>query len=358
MRAVFPLALSSIALMWFQHWLQATGRLPVLYYMKNDELSHALTHLRTAFAVVGNVQIVVLYLGLFLLPLTAVFTKHLWMVCPADTRRNLLFSGALVGTLLLLNGRLHGIHFLLLPQIGNTLTPFGLGNPTLRDAVLLRLNYPPLPAGFWASVTAIAIFGAVLLLASMIAATEKLAIGFKPGRLAGQPAACVLLLLAVAIHLAPFILTSFFDRYLIPFIPLLAAGLAGLLQPQWQPAFSRPVRILVVSLVLAYGAFSVMGARDYLTWNRSRWEALDFLLQERHVPPSEIDGGFEFNGFYGYDAHYQPDASKSWWWVRNATYQIGFGPVPGYRIIRQYDYIQWLPPRAGRIVVLQKETTN
>jgi hypothetical protein len=82
------------------------------------------------------------------------------------------------------------------------------------------------------------------------------------------------------------------------------------------------------------------------------------------VSPKEIDGGFEFNGLYLFDPHFDttkafvenirtPD-SHSWWWVRNDTYLVSFGPVPGYSLVREYDFPNWLPPRQGRIVLQRR----
>lgn len=41
------------------------------------------------------------------------------------------------------------------------------------------------------------------------------------------------------------------------------------------------------------------------------------------VKLTEIDGGFEFNGWYLYDAAYKSTPPKSWWWVHQDTYMVG-----------------------------------
>jgi hypothetical protein len=41
--------------------------------------------------------------------------------------------------------------------------------------------------------------------------------------------------------------------------------------------------------------------------------------------------------------------------VAEDTYQLGFGAVPGYTILRRYPYQRWLPPRSEAILVLKKD---
>ena len=108
-----------------------------------------------------------------------------------------------------------------------------------------------------------------------------------------------------------------------------------------------------MALVAASVIFATGTTRDYLTWNRVRWEALNRLLQDG-VNVSDIDGGFEFNGLHLYDPNYRDSPGKSWWWVRGDTYQIGFGRIPGYEVLTEYQYSNWIPPRTGTLVVLRK----
>ena len=58
---------------------------------------------------------------------------------------------------------------------------------------------------------------------------------------------------------------------------------------------------MCLGLVASYGLFSVASTDDYFAWNRARWQALTYLLDEVRVSPMEVCGGFEFNGWYNYD---------------------------------------------------------
>jgi hypothetical protein len=118
----------------------------------------------------------------------------------------------------------------------------------------------------------------------------------------------------------------------------------------------RAPRFAAFALLIAYGLLAVVGTRDYLEWNRVRWVALEQLMRDDGVQPQDIDGGFEFNALYLYEPPFDSTAvsEKSWWFVKRDTYQVGFGPVPGYSIVRRYTYQQWLPWRIQPVVVLRE----
>jgi len=102
--------------------------------------------------------------------------------------------------------------------------------------------------------------------------------------------------------------------------------------------------------------FSVATVRDYHAWNRARWEALHFAVDDLHLPSRQIDGGFEFGGWALYDPHYKVQPNKSWWWVTDDEYMVTFGEVSGYHTIRTFPFLRWLPPGEGRIHLLQRDT--
>ena len=107
-------------------------------------------------------------------------------------------------------------------------------------------------------------------------------------------------------------------------------------------------------LVVFYSVFSVFSTRDYLEWNRVRWIALNDLLTVDKVRPNQIDGGYEFNGLFTYDAKYSPDDNKSWWWVVDDDYVIASGSLEGYKVFKQYSFKRWLVPGDSKIFVLVK----
>jgi hypothetical protein len=146
-----------------------------------------------------------------------------------------------------------------------------------------------------------------------------------------------------------------YDRYLIPLFPLCMA----LISLQGTLAEVQLGRIgLELVGIFIIGVLSVCAAHDYLSWNRTRWEALRYLMHEKHVPPAMIDGGFEFNGWYLYREDYQKskeDSAKSWYWVEGDTYAVALGKAPGYRVVRQYYYNRWLSLDRGSVYILEKQ---
>ena len=107
-------------------------------------------------------------------------------------------------------------------------------------------------------------------------------------------------------------------------------------------------------LLLLLAVFSTSATHDYLSWNRARWDALDFLVHEQGVSPHRIDGGFEFNGW-----HFDPGSEtrpKRRWWVHDDTYMVAFGPVRGYESIKRFVYDRWLSMDEGSILILKRSS--
>ena len=111
-------------------------------------------------------------------------------------------------------------------------------------------------------------------------------------------------------------------------------------------------------LIALVAGFAILGTRDYLTWNRVRWEALTELQQTAGVSAHDIDGGFEYNGWFLYDPGYQETSNKNMWWVDNDKYMVSFSKIPGFEVIKNYEYFNWMPPRVRSLVLLERDTEN
>jgi hypothetical protein len=179
--------------------------------------------------------------------------------------------------------------------------------------------------------------------------------GLRPGKLGGEESAGIFLLLTAVIYLLP-LLSDLLDRYLMPVVPLLAAGILSLSPPV--PREGRRHGLLPAAVLIAgFLVFSVCGTRDYLAWNRVRWQALDELTNGEHVRPSHIDGGFEFNGYHYYSTEYQAKPEE----VECDTYQLTFYRIRGWTVAKEYHFSHWMPPYTGSIYVLKdasKAETN
>jgi hypothetical protein len=359
-RAAGPAILCVVTLAVFQHWLAVTGRMPSLYNAKNDILVNIVSdpH-KLGLALAGKFLKCLLYLGLFLSPtLMLVFSNFRVF----QSRKKMVLFGASIMVLAGLTV-LHGLtgKGFLMPLsgniTGNIMVKAGIGPLTLRDVLgceFLPDWLPVLPGCFWLAVTCISLLGAGLFITQLGSIAASLAPRLRPAKLDEGEAAGVFLLLIAAIYLLPFI-GGMFDRYLLPVIPLFAAGITSLSPPA--PAAKSRLWLPGVALLLAgFFLFSICGTRDYLAWNRTRWQALDDLMKKRTAKPSEIDGGFEFDGYYFFLAHprYQAPPGKDAWWIEGDTYQITFHRIPGCIVLGEYHYTHWMPPYIGSIFVLKK----
>jgi len=242
----------------------------------------------------------------------------------------------------------------LMPMTRNILFNIGLGPPTLKDVYLLNLPHlPAAPKIVWLAVTAASVFGAVLLFQNLFSGIRLF---FSCSQRAESLAGKWLLLSAISVSALYFITIGtmvVFDRYLIFLMPLLMLVILSARHPIQLPLGRLPALIALPTLVI-YTIFTLGATHDYLSWNRTRWKALRYLTEEARVSYKKIDGGFEFNGWYGYDSKYQGSKNKSWWWVYDDDYIISFGPLMNYDEIMRYPYKRWIPAGQGYIFVLKK----
>ena len=97
--------------------------------------------------------------------------------------------------------------------------------------------------------------------------------------------------------------------------------------------------------------FSIAATRDYLSWNRARQSAFEYLTSQG-VGIKNIDAGYEYNGFYNYQPDREEVEGRSFWWVNDDTWMVSFGPVPGYETVKSYPYQRWLFFKKDEILVL------
>lgn len=289
---------------------------------------------------------IAIYLGLFALPYEA------FVLAGAARRQAVarlamaLAAGALVAAGLAALG-------VRLPLAGNVLYDTGLGPVRLYDHITRGLPHGfAAPAGVWTLATGLGVAGAVLGGIRWRAAWRQPAgtrdTARATRRLAGWSAAG---------WLAPMLAAGYFDRYLLVLLPLWLLGAPAAAEPVSPRA--QPLPAVATLLAALWAAFAVAATRDYFAWNRARWAALHDLVERAGVAPGRIDGGFEFNGWYGYDpawpADRQPPPDRSWWWVADDEYVITLGPVPGYTEQACYPFTRWLGRAPGAVRVLHRD---
>ena len=292
---------------------------------------------------IDRVSSISLYMGLFLFPLVLLFWKQVirqtlrirWLAIPVVL---------VVGLLAIISVRY--------PE-GNILYNLGLGPKVMKDTVWLYNIHPQLPPALYVWVikglSLAGVAGLLVLLWQKVIAVVKH--GFSL-----FSTFSVLSRLSIAViwlGYAAFLILNphFFDRYTLP---LVALGVLLIIPKgfQWNRGSSW-----VFGVAMAVAAlFSIAATHDYLSWNRARWTALDYLTEEKGIAPGQIDGGFEFNAWHetGPMRPMEWD-DKSWWFVGDDQYVIAFGKIEGFEKMKGYPYAQVLPGSRDSVYVLKRQ---
>ncbi|HEY3583268.1 MAG TPA: hypothetical protein VGL90_02695 [Casimicrobiaceae bacterium] len=168
----------------------------------------------------------------------------------------------------------------------------GIGPFTLYDAQPRGLFPLDRSAGpFWIGVGVLAASGFAALCRVGWVALRAVA-----ARRDDTPLLVFLVTMTVA-YVAPFVLTDFTDRYLLFVLPFVLA-LIAIAEP---PGAGLPRRALAIVVIIAALVIEALAVHDYFAWNRARWDAIRDA-QAQGATPSTLDGGFEYNGYFGYEA--------------------------------------------------------
>jgi hypothetical protein len=347
--AVACVALPIAALGAYYAWLLLVHGAPEAVARKAGEA------LQINSLVLGNLTFrAVEYFGLALLPLAVVAMTMAVRMAPLRALVLAASLGAVAYFLYLREGAL-------MPYLPNIVYDFGLGALTLRDTLFLGMA-PPLSGGALFSLPLTVI--TTVTTASMLACWVRALPGLRRADAAFVALALALLFAGSLLHTH-----YYFDRYLLPMLPLAAAltaaAIADLGRQRQPPRPNGRMGLLASFALVAMGWFSVAGTHDYLAWNRARYALLDELIAGEGVEPTRIDGGMEFNAWHlakssgrspsdmevkvGRDAH-----AKSWWWVVDDEYVVSMRPLPGYELHSSRPYDTWLIPGRGSMVMLHR----
>jgi hypothetical protein len=288
------------------------------------------------------------YIGLFIAPFfLSIFSLSLIRRSAAVRRR-----AAIGGVVAFALTAMLSVKGKLLPNLGNVLMKSGVGPLTLRDTYVLKLERPSIPDyldALWIAVAAFGMYVGILALGVAGHEAYKLASSLKDPqrRRLWWPQA---LMISFAItYWAGVILrpAPVLDRYLIPLILPFCALLLPYRSTRVDPGAAA-------SALTVFIGFSFCATHDYLAWNQARWRAADSLMAAG-ASPREIDGGYEFNGWFLYDPSYRPRPDKSWWWVEDDKYMITSGPMEGYHVSTSFPFRRWLGLGAPRVFALIRD---
>jgi hypothetical protein len=334
----------------FQTWMQQSGRTP---FLSEPPIFETVSrNLRSAVLVPIRLDIFIAYAGLFAFPALFVVAWRVWARSDTSQRRTSLAVFIVACAATVAGWRALGRP---MPFIDNVLNEFGIGPLTLTDQYFFGANRPVVPSwlrALWNEATAAAIVGTGLV-ASLAVHAIRDGIGRPPP--SGRTTAMIIVGSACVAYmmLGALALRFFLDRYVlfVLFSTLLCAAFVAGGLPSAKPP--RMVIVLLAAVLALEAVFAIVAMRDYLAWNRMRWVATGELL-DSGVPRSSIDGGYEFNGWLGFDPDYQRKPGKSPWWVVDDEYMISSGPLRGYSVLRTYPVTTLLPGLPSRVVVLRR----
>ncbi len=278
-----------------------------------------------------------IYLGVFALPLLPFLVAQM---CKSRLF-NWSYLGALLFGNLLLLGLLHtaGKTF---PFGGNIWFNWGLGPELLKDVYTLGLPNSP-------QVSPILRYAIQYMGQMSISLISLLIIKRWPDLSQVKKHLYLGLILFNLLYLAVISIFSYFDRYIL----LCITSTFFLLAP-WVTIPASPRIGLYILPLLCLGYFSIFGTKDYLNWNRARLEAFQWL-QEEGINITQIDAGYEYNGWYNYHENVVQEKGQSFWWVTTDDYLITFGPVKKYSTIQAFLYYRYLWWKKDKLLVLQKD---
>ena len=118
---------------------------------------------------------------------------------------------------------------------------------------------------------------------------------------------------------------------------------------------------VAVPLALPLILFGVLATHDYMSLNRTKWDALNYLTEIENIPAEKIDGGFEFNEWHLSHQNIlvmTDDSSKKgrFWPVVDDEYIVTVTEIEGYDVYKEFKYRRWLPPGKHSIKVLRRTT--
>ncbi|HEV2693797.1 MAG TPA: glycosyltransferase family 39 protein [Verrucomicrobiae bacterium] len=137
-------------------------------------------------------------------------------------------------------------------------------------------------------------------------------------------------------------------------------------------AISRPRWLAAVAVTGLCGLVSVALLHDWLSWNSARWDLGRQAVAAKAVPPADIEGGFEWNGWYTCPEPGSPPVATSLGHTNqndgllllpftrfffpdvNGRFALAFTQPPDSTVVASQPYTLWLPPAHKEFLFVQK----
>lgn len=360
--SVLPLMVAGAAVLFFQLWLFKEFGTLQCYIVEKAYLQQRFASLIPFLrSVLGAFVQAGLYIGLLIFPLLPLVLREFFSKLSKPERSFAIMLIAEFGILMSI-----GLVFTLsaMPLVDNIFFNFGLGPLTVGLNDVTTPVWPEAPMIAMMALSCLGAIGLSVPLAMAAIAAVRLRKRLPLFVLPAVPGTVAFLLMTLAIFLIINCGRGFFDRYLLLALLLVLPCLCSVFQ--MAPGEDAPVAIgkppvlaavLSFLLLVPFAVLSVGGTHDYMTWNRTRWQALNELTKT--VSPLDIDGGLEFNGWVSYDPQFRDRGGvvlgtvPNHRMVHNRFYAVTLSPVEGYDIVKRYPFTRWLPPGQGEILVLK-----
>ncbi len=305
--------------------------------------NHRTDKLLDAFSIVNvfglipllkNSFFALIYIGLFLFPF---LINHTYLLLKRNSfRKSKFYLSIIASSVFLLISLI--VFNKLLPLRPNILWKYGLGPATLKDVDILELPHiDQIHQVIWIMLTLIGIIGSILIIITIFLYLKE----NKFKKLIYTDLPSIFIFITICLTVIILSLSNFYDRYLIQLLPLVTFLILQTNNKEIikRSYFAEKIGYLILIVITL---FTVYETQNYFSWNRCRWEVIKYLTDDLKIQPDNIDGGFEFNGWMGYDPNYIPNKSKSWWWVKNDTYIVSFGELKNYTVIQKFEYQSFL----------------
>ena len=162
-------------------------------------------------------------------------------------------------------------------------------------------------------------------------------------------------------HFADWIISV--DRYVLPLLPFVIALLLWSLR---DIRLALPIGWVALACV---AAFSVVGTRDFLVFQKATWDYARYANYDLGVPLTKLNGGSSWDGYFlhEYGDRYdipQQTVGGPWWnnlfaTATDSTYVISGSPnAPGdgtYVQIDQREYSSWLMSEPVYLYIMQRQ---
>lgn len=370
--AITPTILGIALYISYPRWLQATDRAPILYNFQSHKLveTFSKSFLEIVAIYSKNILLISVYLGLFIFPFLILnFSIQFKNFSLRQKQISLFFSFFIVAIISVYCLAKHQR----MPFVGNVIESFGLGPQTINGySAFLNPNLTliTLISRVWQILTLVSMVGVALLFQCLFLALLQV---FNQKTDLNRKWLLMLTISSIILFFLPIAgLKGFwFDRYLIIFLPFLLMLISMAITNYSKNKLTLRAASICLMMLLFYGGFTITATHDYLLWNRVRWQAVNDLMQTSQILPNQINGGFEFKGWYfGNKLEIcNPKYHKSsaytrvnWndftclWGSDNYKYSLSFVPNIGYEIEKKYSFRRWLPWRKEDLYLLRKKT--